>query len=60
MKKLAKGLKNSNVEEVKQLAEAYLLLLDSNKVLLNKLTIAIAEKIIVTHEKTFKKLAEND
>lgn len=56
---LAKGLKNSNVNEVKQLAEAFIELSMEYDVCYQRLFKTSAELVMIKHANIFKKLAES-
>lgn len=56
---LARGLQNSNVKEVSDLAKGYLKLAEMFDDLQGKYVKACAESVMVKHEKLFKKLAES-
>lgn len=64
---LARGLKNSNISEVSELAQGYLKLaekfdslLTSYEELKHAYTKTTAELVMVRHERLFKRLAEYD
>jgi allophanate hydrolase subunit 1 len=56
---LAKGLKTSNIKEVVEICEALLALKVSYDELHDDYVRVCAEKVMLMHEKTFKKLAES-
>lgn len=59
-KELAKGLKNSNIKEVVELAEAYLALEVAYEELKHRFVKESSDKIMQKHEALFRRLAKYD
>lgn len=55
---LAKGLQNSNIKEVAELAKAYMGLAESYKELRHAYVKSTSDKIMRDHAKTFQALAD--
>lgn len=55
---LAEGLKNSNIPEVAQLATSYIDLQERYDLVLERLIEVAGEKVFITHEKLFRRLAD--